>query len=98
MVCYATGAKGCMMHSKDMVDRAQEIAGTGAFSSRDFQTGLEILVGDLNRSKHLTARGRARLEQVFIGILVRRLKLDRYVAAHPEVLDVPVERPVVILG
>lgn len=86
------------MQSDDIIQLACDRAGLSNFHSHSFREGLDILIGDLDRSPILTATGRASLEQTYVNLLVQRLRVDDWHARHPDLAASPIERPVFIVG
>ena len=53
---------------------------------------------EVNNSPAFTPFGRERILGDATDALGRRLQVHDYIQAHPEVLDAPVERPLIVLG
>ncbi len=83
-----------------LVEQARQQAGEGAgdFESRSFEEGLEVLARSINDCDRINAAGRGRLEGLIVTHLVRRLRVDRYLAANPDALAAEVARPVFVMG
>jgi Sulfotransferase family len=81
-----------------IIQRARDVAAINEFNSESFREGLEIIVGDINRSRGLPDAGRAALEQIYVTQLVTRLKTDDWLRRNPQHLDVPIEKPVFVMG
>ncbi len=89
---------GDWRRSVDQVQaRAIERAGLTDFGADSFREGLEIL---MRASHDVPAPPSAvdRMEDIAVNGLTNRLRLTDYVKRHPEVLDVPVEKPLFIIG
>jgi hypothetical protein len=82
----------------EIADLARERAGLTEFASDSWREGLEILLGEIDRSPTIVDAGRKFLYRQYADALWNRLRVDDYVRRHPEVLDEQVERPLVILG
>jgi hypothetical protein len=63
-----------------------------------FREPLEILVRSLDADAGLSAAGLAGLHANLTARLANRLRIQRDLRNHPEIGDVPIERPVFILG
>jgi hypothetical protein len=57
-----------------------------------------VLLDALRRDVELSPLGRVLTSQLLTGLLVTRLRLMRLLDDHPEILDEPVEAPIVVLG
>mmetsp|Transcript_23875 Transcript_23875/g.74323 ORF Transcript_23875/g.74323 Transcript_23875/m.74323 type:complete len:567 (+) Transcript_23875:101-1801(+) len=62
-------------------------------SAEGFRLMLEACESD-----HISATGRMMLNQLMNGWIDTRVAIDNYVRAHPEVQDVPIKRPIIIIG
>lgn len=63
-----------------------------------WQEGLEILLRDHARAQLLTESGEQRLKGRYVAALANRMRVDEYIRQHSEVLEIPIKRPVIILG
>jgi hypothetical protein len=89
---------GLKKSADEIADLARERAGLTEFASDSWREGLEILLGEIDRSPTIVDAGRKFLYRQYADALWNRLRVDDYVRRHPEVLDEQVERPLVILG
>lgn len=64
----------------------------------DFVDSLDVLVTDMRQNAQLNDVGVAAQVQDLLRLLVNRLGFNRDSAEHPELLDEPLEPPIVILG
>ena len=64
----------------------------------DWEEALRILTTDLRGAAALNPLGRAMAHGQLVGILRQRIRAERVWHRHPEILERPIERPVVILG
>jgi Sulfotransferase family len=79
---------------------AQASAETGLddLGEDGFVEPLGVLLGALDREVSRSAMGRVSAHGLFLGLAKNRLLVEDLVRAHPEILDVPIERPIVIVG
>lgn len=87
-----------MLNFDEIVQAAREITHLSDPDHDTWQEGLEILLRDHKRSGLLTDRGVQMLKGRYVSALSNRMRVDDYIRKHPQVLDVPVKRPVIILG
>ena len=87
-----------MKSTDQLVELAHRQSGVDAFDSESFREGLDVFVRSVGACDQITPAGHERLDQMAIDHLVRRLTIDEYLRAHPEVLQAPVERPVFVMG
>ncbi len=86
------------MTADALASQARERAGLEDFGADSWREGLSILVHTLEVAPDITVTGRNDLYRQYVDALCNRLHVVDYVKQHPEVLGVPIERPVVILG
>ena len=85
--------------SPDMLQRtAIERTGLDDWGDPSFRERLEVLCGSLVSQAELSDVGTAMAFEQLVGHLVNRLRLEALVAAHPEIDDVAIERPIIICG
>jgi hypothetical protein len=82
----------------DVFKLAAQRTGCNEIESDSWREGLAIIVDEVNTSSAFTPFGRERILNDATDALGRRLQVHNYIQAHPEVLDVPVERPLIVLG
>ena len=82
----------------DLVARACERAGHDDFGGESWRAGLQLLVDSCESAPGVNPGGREFVYGQFVDALWNRLRVVDYVKCHPEVLDRPVERPLVVLG
>jgi hypothetical protein len=82
----------------DVLKLAAQRTGLTEVDSDSWRDGLTIMLDDLNTSPSFTPFGRERVLDDATNALGRRLQIHDYIQAHPEVLDAPVQRPVIVLG
>ncbi len=84
--------------AEKMMDRARRISGLSDFGDDSFREGLGALVEAFNRRDSANTFGRIIFRQYVTGLLVSRLRVEAELARHPEILGVPVDRPIFITG
>jgi len=88
-----------MLTFDEIVNAAREASGGLPDPDQDsWQEGLQILLRDHARVNRLTERGVGLVKRRYVGALVNRMKVDDFIRRHPEVLEQPIVRPVIILG
>lgn len=68
------------------------------FGRPAYRAGLHALLGAYDTEAPLTAAGRAMVAQELVGILRNRLAVQRVLGERPELLAIPVRRPIFVLG
>jgi hypothetical protein len=92
------GRRG-FVESEDALHAAARAAvGSDDFGDPSYRKGLRILLEAYDRESRLTDTGRFMVEQQLLGILKNRLVAQRYWTASPEILALPIRRPIFILG
>ena len=82
----------------DLLKAAAEQVGRDDFGNPQFIRGLEALVESINTEAALTEAGMAAQHQRLLGLLANRLRLQRALAEHPEILNERIAAPIVIVG
>jgi hypothetical protein len=77
---------------------ARKKAKLSEFGDESFLEPLEILVDSINREAALNPVGRMIIRGRLVGVLVNKLVAHDTIEKNPEILDVPVEAPIVIAG
>ena len=72
--------------------------GLDDFGDPWFVDPFETLVASVEADGRLSPMGRFQTRELVVGLLTTRLRLARLLDRHPEILDIPVEAPVVVLG
>lgn len=82
----------------DLLAAATKRVGSDDFGDGAFREALERLVDSAEREAGLHWLGRVMMRESILGFLTNRLEIYRHRAAHPEVADVRIERPIFIIG
>ena len=83
--------------ASELIDRAVSATGLADFGPDGWREGLERLVATMSE-REFGPKAERRMEHRLAGVLASRLKVEHWIATHPEVLDQKVEGPVFILG
>jgi hypothetical protein len=81
-----------------LLETAQKKYGLLDFGGNAFLDGLQVLCKSLNTESNLHPFGRLAAGNALLGTLRNRLELAARWSEYPEVLETPVERPVLIVG
>lgn len=82
----------------ELLESAIHSVGSEAFGDESFREGLELLLASAEREAGLHWLGRLMLRKSIEGFLINRLEIYRHRRAHPELAQVPVDGPIVIVG
>jgi hypothetical protein len=85
-----------MIPVADLLDEARDAAGLKDYGDLGFTEGLEVLVGSVNAEAGLTPENDAALRTEIVRVLVNRLRMQRDIAEHPEILDEEILPPLFI--
>lgn len=77
---------------------ARALANAKDFGNPQFLRGLEMLLDSMAGEAALTEAGWAAQRQRLTGLLVNRLRIERALAEHPDILEEPIDSPLVIAG
>lgn len=81
-----------------VLDAARSLTGLTDFGSEDFLPRLDLWLQSIREDDGLTALGRAGLFQDCVRHAANRLRIEDLVKRHPEILDIPIDRPIIVLG
>ncbi len=86
------------MDAQGIVAAARKQTGLTDYGDEAIIAGLTTLTEALEREARLTERGHAIVEKTLIDTLAQRLRVEDYLAKHPELLDQPIEKPMFVFG
>jgi len=98
LVGMAAMADDCPLDARRMHARAVEETGLSDFGPRDYEERLEVLLGALRSVDPLTPAGRVVFFTQLVQLLKNRLLLTDLLARHPQVHDIVLAPPIVIVG
>jgi hypothetical protein len=78
--------------------KARDLTGLEDYGDAPLATPLGILCRSLAEEVELHALGAHYAHRQLLGLLTTRLRLVDLWKRHPEILDIPIERPIVIIG
>ncbi|POF43726.1 sulfotransferase [Pseudomonas laurylsulfativorans] len=81
-----------------LAEASARAGGLEDFGPGDFRQGLLILADALNSEACLSSAGRGLLREKLLGQLVNRLVMEDHLRRHPEILEQPIDEPLVIVG
>lgn len=87
-----------VIEAHTLLANAQAQTGLTDFGEAPLETPLDILCTSLNEEVELHALGRQHASRQLLGLLSTRLRLVDLWKEHPEILALPVERPIIIIG
>jgi hypothetical protein len=77
---------------------ARRRSGLSDFGDGRFREGLGVLIDAFNACDDAHAFGRIVFSNHVVSLLVNRLKIQADLTRHPEILDIPLDRPIFITG
>lgn len=86
------------MDSAAVVAAARERTGLTDFGDPSILEGLDVLCRAYENEAGFSERGKAIAENELVTQLANRMKVEDWLARHPELLDRPVERPLFVFG
>lgn len=86
------------MRFDEILGAAREKTGLADPGGGSWREGLQILLRDHEKADLLSERGRASMKTRYVEALAARMRVDDYIRKNPAVAQVPIERPVFILG
>jgi hypothetical protein len=86
------------MTVEDVLDAARDATGLSDFGAPDFKERLGIWLQSITEDKALTGLGRGGLFSDCVRLASNRLKVEDLLKRHPEILDIQIDRPIIIAG
>lgn len=83
---------------QSLIDEAIKETGLSNFGDELFKEPLRILTESLDKESKLSPIGRLTQRQRLVGSLAARLRMQDYLARYPEIRDIQIDDPVVIVG
>jgi Sulfotransferase family len=81
-----------------LIRTARRRASLSDFGSEEFREGLGVFVDAFNGVDSAHTFGRFFFREYCTNLLVNRLKIQADLMRHPEILQVPIERPLMVTG
>lgn len=87
----------CEHGTDELIATAIEQTGLSDFGGTEFIEPMRVIEANA-RKKNFEAIGQVFTRQAFLKALTQRLRKVEYLKQHPEILDIPIEKPIFILG
>lgn len=81
-----------------LLEEARRQTGLSDFGDDWFMEPLQILISSYHQTVGRTFMGQLTLRSEIVRLLANRLLIQRDLELHPEILDVPIRRPLFIIG
>lgn len=94
----AAEAAPVTMSVEAVLSAAQRATELSDFGSEDFLPRLELWLQSFDEDTQLTALGRAELFQECVRHAANRLRIEDLLKRHPEILDIEIDRPIIVVG
>jgi len=91
-------AGGVRLDEGALLTTVMKKTGLTDFGDERFREPLRVLVDALKRESQLNTLSRVYTRQLLLQLLTTRLLVQDLVIRHPEILELPVPSPIVILG
>ncbi len=86
------------MDVEELIAAARQETGLTDLGDERIMEALQRLVAALNSEAKLHARGQQSVESNLVATLANRMRVERYLSEHPELLERPVEKPLFVFG
>lgn len=84
--------------SESILAEAVERTSLSHFGADDFRERLDIQVESVNEDTNLAPVGRVGVRRDLVRYACNRLRFEDLLLRHPEILDVEIRRPIIIMG
>ena len=92
------GTRWPKLSADDFMKRASRKTGLSDFGDNRFRAGLDVLIEAFEYEDLAHSFGRIFFREYCVSLLANRLKIQDDLTRHPEILDVPIKRPLFITG
>ena len=79
-------------------DAAQRRTGLGDFGDEDFTVRLGVQLAEMDADEERTGIGRLMMFGDCVRATANRLRIHDLLTRHPEILEIPIARPVIVVG
>ncbi|MEK7990416.1 MAG: sulfotransferase [Thiotrichaceae bacterium] len=86
------------LNAQTLIRQAEQITGLSDWGGDEFREPLQRFLQALESDASLNLVGRRFFQQDTLRLLSNRLKLEHEFKKHPEILDVPVNKPLFVVG
>jgi hypothetical protein len=94
----AAGAHPVTLEFDAVLHAACQATGLADFGDRAFRERLDLWMQCARDDRNLSPLGRAGIFTLSVRYASNRLRVEDAVGRHPEILDVPIERPLIVAG
>ena len=98
LLAISTRSLSVALDPDALLDKAQRQTGLSNFGSAAFHKPFEILLQSLREEARLSARGIFIMNRTMLRLLTNRLRTEQIFAENPTLADVPIRRPLYIIG
>jgi hypothetical protein len=81
-----------------LLEAARRQTGLSDFGAEDFLPRLRVQLRSIEEDTELSALGRLGVFGNLVRYLSNRLRFEDLLRRHPEILEVPIERPIIVVG
>ena len=86
------------LDTADLINQAIEKTGLDDFGANDFRTRLDVYAGSADADSGCTNLNRMTIRNRIVRLLTQRLLLTNLLQRYPEIHDIEIERPIVVVG
>ncbi len=83
---------------KTIIEAAKKATGLDDFGKDEFLKPLRVLVNSLEEEGKINPVGRFLAVQTILGILKNRLRAEDLLKKHPEINDIKINSPIIVMG
>jgi hypothetical protein len=91
-------ANPVVLDAPTVLEAAVAETGLSDFGADDFRPRLDMWLQSIDEDANLTALGRGNLFQMTVRYAATRLLIEDIVKRHPEILDIVIDRPIIVAG
>jgi len=97
-VFQAAAATPIAFDDEEILTAARAQTGLDDFGAADFRERLKIWCQAIDEDDNASGVTRANLHQMMVRYAATRLRVEDIVKRHPEILDIEIDRPIIVAG
>jgi hypothetical protein len=94
----AAEANPVVLDESAVLEAARKATGLADFGDPDFRPRLRLWLSEARADEQMTPYGRSIIYNMALTYACNRLRIEDMVRSHPEILDIKIDRPIIVAG
>src|SRR3546814_10412137 len=87
-----------LLTEEAVLEAARAETGLSDFGADDFRERLQVWLQAIDEDENASAITRVNLFQMTVRYAAMRLRMEDIIRRHPEILDIKIDRPIIVAG